>query len=90
MSIINLKSSQLKAIEFDPLNNKLKVWFMIKKLKSGKISGGSVYEYSNVTESIYNTILNAKTNLSFECSHGKCFHQLVRSKPNEFPYLKIS
>jgi len=89
MSKISLESSQLKAIEFFPETNQLKVWFQEKTLKSGKTSGGNIYIYSNVTKHIYDIIIGAKKNIFFECSHGKCFHKLIRSKPNDFPYDKL-
>ena len=56
---------------------------------NGKVNIGATYIYENVTEDIYNTIINAKTNPIFENSHGKCFDRLIRKFPNEFPYTKI-
>lgn len=85
----NLDSSSLKHIQFDTETSILTVTFQDKTLKSGKINIGATYTYENVTEDIYNTIINAKTNPIFENSHGKCFDRLIRKFPNKFPYAKI-
>lgn len=85
----NLDSSSLKHIQLDTETNILTVTFQDKTLKNGKVNIGATYIYKNVTEDIYNTIINAKTNSIFENSHGKCFDRLIRKFPNEFPYTKI-
>ena len=85
----NLDSSSLKHIQLDTETNILTVTFQDKNLKNGKVNIGATYIYENVTEDIYNTIINAKTNPIFENSHGKCFDRLIRKFPNEFPYTKI-
>lgn len=63
--------------------------FQDKILKSGKINIGAIYIYENVTESIYNVIINAKTNPVYEYSHGKCFDQLIKKFPSKYPYTKV-
>ena len=85
----NLDSSSLKHIQLDTETNILTVTFQDKTLKNGKGNIGATYIYENVTEDIYNTIINAKTNPIFENSYGKCFDRLIRKFPNEFPYTKI-
>ncbi len=90
MARIKLESSALKAVDYNPELKKLKVWFMDKNLASGKISIGGIYSYANITGNLYTTLLNAKTNLIYECSHGKCFHRLIRSHPEKYPPTKLS
>ena len=90
MARIKLKSSMLKAVDYNPESKKLKVWFMDKELASGDIRIGAIYSYNNITENLYTTLLNAKTNLVYECSHGKCFHRLIISHPDKYPPKKLS
>ncbi|MGB6128488.1 MAG: KTSC domain-containing protein [Psychrilyobacter sp.] len=90
MARIKLKSSMLKAVDYNPELKKLKVWFMDKKLASGNIKIGAIYSYTNVTEDLYNVLLDSKTNLTYECSHGKCFHKLIISHPDKYPPKKLS
>lgn len=82
----NLDSSMLKNIEFNTETNILTVTFQDKVLNNGILRAGETYIYKNVTEDIYKLIINAKTNPSFQNSHGKCFIQLVK---NKFPYEKL-
>ena len=88
MKII-LDSSMLEWVEFYQNENILVVKFQDKTLKSGKLRIGGTYKYLNVTEDIYNTLINAKTNSRFENSHGKCFHALILSFPDKFTAIPI-
>lgn len=90
MARIELESSMLKAVDYNPKSKELKVWFMDKKLVSGDIRTGAIYSYDNVTEDVYNLLLNAKTDLTYECSHGKCFHRLIISNSDKYPPTKLS
>ncbi|HBB38225.1 MAG: hypothetical protein UV82_C0014G0031 [Candidatus Magasanikbacteria bacterium GW2011_GWD2_43_18] len=64
-----VQSSNLAAIGYDPLTETLEVEF----------TDGSVYEYKNVSQFIYDELMNAS-------SHGSYFNREISKS---FPYEKI-
>lgn len=44
---------------------------------------GSQYAYENVNEKIFDEIVSA-------ASVGRTFHQLVKSKPDEYPFRRVA
>lgn len=48
-----------------------------------QFNSGAIYAYSNVPEATFQAILTAE-------SIGSTFNKLVKSKPSEFPFKKIS
>jgi hypothetical protein len=69
MNIIEVQSSNLESIGYDPETEILKIKFL----------NSSVYEYKNVSQVIYDALMNAP-------SHGSYFNREIR---NNFPYEKV-
>lgn len=86
----SLDSSQLKDIQLNTETHIMTVKFQDRVLKSGIRRPGAVYNYENVPEEIYNTIINAKENPLYEYSHGKCFHQLIKLHEDLYPYTPVN
>ncbi|WP_211494941.1 KTSC domain-containing protein [Fusobacterium sp. DD17] len=82
----NLDSSQLRDIQYDTNNQTMIIRFQDHTLKNGRIKVGKRYIYYHVPQEIYETIIEAKSNPKFEFSHGKCFHRLVKSHEDLYPY----
>lgn len=86
----DLDSSNLQHIKLDTTTQIMTVKFQGRTLKSGKFVEGGVYEYSNVTKEIFDTIANAKENPDYEYSNGKCFISIIKKHPIEYPAVRIS
>lgn len=50
---------------------------------SVKFKTGAVYEYLNVPEKIFDELVGA-------ASVGRTFNELIKSKPNDYPYRKAA
>lgn len=48
-----------------------------------KFKNGSVYQYENVTEEMFRTILQA-------ASVGRTFNELIKSNPVDYPFSRVS
>ena len=48
-----------------------------------RFKSGAVYRYENVTDTIFKEILGA-------ASVGRTLNELVKSKPDEYPYTRLS
>ena len=75
MKLQPVDSSQLAAVGYDPASKILTIQFKGKK--------ATTYEYQNVTQELYDGLLNAE-------SVGTYFGQNVKSAPEKYPYKKIS
>ena len=66
----HVSSSDLSSVGFDPSTNTLEIEFL----------SGSIYQYHNVPENIYDGLMNAG-------SHGQYFHNHIK---DVFQYSRIS
>lgn len=48
-----------------------------------KFHSGAVYHYANVNENEFNKILAS-------ASVGRTFNELIKSKPEEYPYTRVA
>jgi hypothetical protein len=48
-----------------------------------KFKTGTVYLYRNVTAEVFEQVINA-------ASIGRMFNQLIKSKPNAYPYEQVA
>jgi len=64
-----ISSSNLRSVGYDSATNTLEIEF----------HSGHVYQYFNVSESIYNGLMNA-------ASHGKYHHRRIK---DNYPYERI-
>lgn len=68
MEHVSVNSSDLRSVGYDPNSQTLEIQFH-----------NGLYTYSNVPESVYNSLMSAG-------SHGKYFHQYIKGN---YPYRKI-
>lgn len=67
-----VSSSQIASIGHDPALSVMRVMF----------NNGSTYDYSNVTQELFEKILYAP-------SVGAAFSALIKKNPKEYPFRKV-
>ena len=48
-----------------------------------RFKGGSIYTYTGVSQEIFDQVIMAD-------SVGQSFHQLVKSRPDQYPFQKVA
>jgi KTSC domain len=72
MEMVPVTSTQIAAVGYDADTKKMRIEF----------NNGSLYEYSNVTQEIFDGIVNA-------ASPGGAFTASVKGNP-KYPYVRLS